>query len=364
MLNRYFIRPTTVDRIRASWVGDAIERYVGWLDEQNYAARNVFVRVPILMRFGDFARRFGAHTLDELPAHVEPFIEDWLKRRKLGQSECERRITAQRVRNPIHQLLRLILPHHGSNSPGKPNPFVDKVPGFFDFLRRDRGLRDATIVQYRHYLGRLEDDLRKADCSLSDLSPAVISAFITESGKAMDKRSVQSLCSILKTFFRYLYRIGLVTCDLSEAIESPRRYRLTDLPRSIAWCEVEQMLGKVDRRNPVGQRDYAILLLLVTYGLRAREVAALTLNDVDWKRDRLHVRGRKAGHSTAYPLAAAVGEAILDYLQIGRPKTTERALFFRAFAPYTPISGVAVSLRAKFYSAKAGSTCRGPARTH
>ena len=92
MLNRYFIRPTTVDRIRASWVGDAIERYVVWLDEQNYAARNVFVRVPILIRFGDFARISGAHTLDELPAHVEPFIEDWLKRRKLGQSECERRI--------------------------------------------------------------------------------------------------------------------------------------------------------------------------------------------------------------------------------------------------------------------------------
>ena len=63
MLNRYFSRPTTVDRIRASWVGDAIERYVVWLDEQNYAARNVFVRVPILIRFGDFARISGcAHV--------------------------------------------------------------------------------------------------------------------------------------------------------------------------------------------------------------------------------------------------------------------------------------------------------------
>ena len=56
MLNRYFIRPTTVDRIRASWIGDAIERYVAWLGEQNYAARNIFVRVPILLRFGEFAQ--------------------------------------------------------------------------------------------------------------------------------------------------------------------------------------------------------------------------------------------------------------------------------------------------------------------
>ena len=84
MLNRYFIRPTTVDRIRASWIGEAIERYVVWLAEQNYAARNVSFRVPVLVRFGEFARRSGANNLDELPAHIEPFIEDWLNHRKQG----------------------------------------------------------------------------------------------------------------------------------------------------------------------------------------------------------------------------------------------------------------------------------------
>ena len=355
MLNRYFIRPTTVDRIRASWIGDAIERYVVWLDEQGYAARNMFVRVPILVRFGEFARASGASKWDELPAHVEPFVEDWLKRRELGRSESERRVAAQGVRNPIQQLLRLILPGQESNGSGVPDPFVDRVPGFFDFLHRERGLREATVVQYRHYLQRLQDYLIKANCPLlPDLSPAVVSTFITESGKAIDKRSVQSLCSILKVFFRYLYRVGLMTRDLSKVIESPRRYRFVDLPRSIAWSEVEQMLEKVDRRNAVGKRDYAILLLLVTYGLRAREVAALTLDDVDWKRDRLHIRGRKAGHSTAYPLAPTLGEALLDYLQLGRPKRTERALFFRAYAPYTQLSGLAVSLRAKFYLRKGG----------
>ena len=71
MLNRYFIRPTTVDRIRASWIGDAIERYVVWLGEQNYAARSVFVRVPILLRFGEFAREAQASSSEDLPAHVE-----------------------------------------------------------------------------------------------------------------------------------------------------------------------------------------------------------------------------------------------------------------------------------------------------
>lgn len=355
VLNHYFIRPTTLDRIRESWISDPIERYVVWLTEQHYAARNMAFRVPILVRFGEFARKSGAVSLEELPAHIEPFIEDWLNNRKRGYSESERRVAAREVRNPIRQLLRLILPHHGGDTAGVPDPFVDAAPGFFEFLRRERGLRETTLVQYRHYLQRLHGYLKRVERPLlPDLPPAVVTAFITESGEAIDKRSVQSLCSILKAFFRYLYRVDLMTRDLSKAIESPRRYLFANLPRSITWSEVGQMLLSVDRRNTVGKRDYAILLLLVTYGLRAREVGALTLDDIDWKRDRLNIRGRKAGHSTAYPLAPTVGEALLDYLKQGRPETTERAVFIGVYAPYTPLSCVAVSLRAKWYLRKAG----------
>ncbi len=355
MLNRYFIRPTTVDRIRASWIGDVIERYVVWLTEQHYAARNVSFRVPVLVRFGDFAQTSGARKLTDLPAHVEPFIEDWLSRRKQGYSETHRSVAARELRNPIRQLLQLALPNQANEIGRSPDPFADVAPGFFGFLLRDRGLREATLVQYRHYLQRLQDYLQRRDLALlPDLPPAVISGLITESGETLDKRSVQSLCSILKVFLRYLYRVGLMTRDRSKAIESPRRYRLASLPRSITWSEVEQMLLKVDRRSAVGKRDYAILLLLVTYGLRAREVGALTLDDIDWSRDRIDVRGRKAGHSTAYPLASTVGEALLDYLKHSRPETANRAVFIGAYAPYPPLSRVAVSLRAKWYLRKAG----------
>lgn len=355
MLNRYFIRPTTVDRIHSSWIGESIEQYVVWLAEQNYAARNVFFRVPVLVHFGEFARKSGATKLDELPAQIEPFIADWLSHRKQGYSESDCWVAAREVRNPIHQLLRLILPQYGCDIGGKADPFGDVVPGFFEFLRRERGLREATLVQYRHYLQLLQDYLQGLGRPLlPDLPPAAISAFITKSGEARDKRSVQSLCSILKVFFRYLYRVNLMTRDLGKSIESPRHYRLSNLPRSITWEEVEGMLLKVDRRSAVGKRDYATLLLLVTYGLRAREIAALTLDDIDWKRDRIDIRGRKAGHSTAYPLDPTVGEAILDYLKQGRPKTSERALFIGAYAPFTPLSYVAVSQRAKRYICKAG----------
>src|SRR5437763_1923624 len=132
----------------------------------------------------------------------------------------------------------------------------------------------------------------------------------------------------LRVLLRFCYREGITARDLSGAVGIPQIYRLNDVPRSITWDEVRRMLEAVERRTIRGRRDYAILLLLVTYGLRAHEVAKLTLDDVDWKRERLQVLARKAGHATVYPLAGVVAEAIIDYLKEGRPKTEDRHLFF------------------------------------
>jgi integrase len=88
--------------------------------------------------------------------------------------------------------------------------------------------------------------------------------------------------------------------------------------------------------------------------LRGREVAALTLNDIDWKHERLAIPERKAGHSTAFPLSKSVGEAIIDYLQHGRPKTPDRHVFFRSAAPLQPIGSAAVSSCARQYLLRAG----------
>jgi len=358
MLERYFVRPATINRIHSCWLGKAIDRYVAWLVERGYAAHSVLWRIPLLVRFGEFTHRRGASNWSELREHIEPFIENWLKRH--GQADVKdpkRRTAARTIRNPLQQLVRLIVPGGPNEGRSFLEPFADGAPGFFPFLREQRGLQKATIVQYRHYLLRLERYLRNRDIhALAVLSPAVLDAFISEVGRALDKRSVQSLCSILKVFLRYLFCAGLHVRDLSLQMESPRRYRLANLPRSISWDEVRQMLKTVDRRTPTGRRDYAILLLLVTYGLRAREVAALTLEDVDWKRERIHIPKRKSGHAAMYPLSLAVGEAVLAYLQHGRPRPHKgtRALFLRAIAPYTPLSWNAVSLRAKYSLRKAG----------
>jgi integrase/recombinase XerD len=126
--------------------------------------------------------------------------ESCRRNRRAPSTELQRQAAARGIRNPIQQLLRVNLPHQQSKS-GLPDPFVDAVPGFFDFLRQERGLREATIIQYRHYLQRLQDYLHRVGRPLlPDLPLTTVSAFITDSGTTIDKRSVQSLCSILKVF--------------------------------------------------------------------------------------------------------------------------------------------------------------------
>ncbi len=358
MLERYFLRPDTIDHIRASWIAGAIERYVDWLTEQQYAPRNVFRRVPILRHFGDFARARGATAWEQLPTHVDAFVETRVRERgQGGRTERARRKIADEARNPVEQMLRLVVPgfvgHGRARWPQA--PFAGRAGAFFDSLRVERGLREESVRLYRHYLTQFEVYLRTIGIGeLRALSPAILGAFVAESSRRFGRTSMRSLCGILRVFLRYLARQQLIGKDLSATVESPRAYRLSTIPRSITWDEVRRMLEAVDRRTAAGKRDYAILLLLVTYGLRGREVAALTLDDLDWKRDRLRIPERKAGHATAYPLSPTVGAALVEYLQHGRPQATDRRVFFRVLAPPVPLTASAVSSRASHYLHRAG----------
>jgi integrase/recombinase XerD len=182
----------------------------------------------------------------------------------------------------------------------------------------------------------------------------LLAAFVVDTAPKLGRTVRRDLCGIIRVFLRFCHRQRVIAEDLSGAVEIPQVYRLADVPRSITWDEVRRMLEAVDRRTARGQRDYAILLLLVTYGLRAHEVAKLTLDDIDWKRERLQIPERKAGHWTAYPLANVVAEALIAYLRSGRPQTQDRHVFFRVLAPRTPISNGAISATVALYLCKAG----------
>ncbi|MHB1475717.1 MAG: tyrosine-type recombinase/integrase [Dermatophilaceae bacterium] len=355
MLEEYFRKPSTVDRIRGSWMAAEIESYVVWLVENRYSLKSIWRRVPIVFEFGEFAGGRGASAISELPAQVEAFVAE-----RVARHDARTRSTrpmAKEVRGPLEQMLSVVLP--GFEPSGRPHhalPFAEVVPGFFDYLVEERGLRPASVLGYHHHLERFEAYLRRIGVeSIQDLSPAILSAFVVErAGAGLAKSTVSGSAGALRVFLRYAHRQGLLASDLSAAVGWPQVYRLSNIPRSISWADVNRVLAGVERRTEAGRRDYAILLLLVTYGLRGREVAALTLDDIDWKRERLAIPERKAGHSTAFPLSAVVGQALLDYLQHGRPKTSDRHVFFRAVAPRRPIGAAAVSSLARHYLLKAG----------
>ena len=356
MLEDYFVKPNTVDRIRASWIGPQIEQYVTWLADRGYGARCVWRRVPLLVAFGEFARLQGARSLADLPGHVDAFVA-----KRAGESRDARRgigqTLAKDIRGPVEQLLELVVAgFEGTGRPHHAIPFAGLVPGFFEYLTSERGLRPASVTCYRHHLDRFEAYLQRVGVAgLGELSPALLSAFVAErTGAGLAKTTVREGCGVLRVFLRYAHREGLVRGDLWKTVEWPQAYRLSTIPRSISWEDVGKVLAAVDRRTPCGKRDYAILLLLATYGLRGREVAALTLDDIDWRRERLAIPERKAGHSTAFPLSGAAGQALADYLQHGRPGSTDRHVFFRAMAPIRPIGTDAVSGCARRYLLRAG----------
>jgi integrase/recombinase XerD len=355
MLEQYFVKPATIDRIRGSWIAGEIETYVAWLADQGYGTKSIWRRVPIVFAFGEFAHARGVRAPADLRAHVEAFVAGRVAgcHARTGSN----RPMAKEIRGPVEQFLAVVIA--GFEPAGRPHhaqPFADAAPGFFDYLAGERGLRPASVVSYRHHLDRFEAYLERIGVqSIREVSPPILSAFIVErAGAGLAKSTVRDSAGVLRVFLRYAHREGILADDLSGCVGWPQVYRLSSIPRSISWDDVNRVLASVDRRTGAGRRDYAILLL-VTYGLRGREIAALTLDDIDWKRDRLAIPERKAGHSTAFPLSAVVGGALVDYLRHGRPATEDRHVFFRAAAPRRPIGAAAVSAIARRYLLQAGA---------
>jgi integrase len=137
----------------------------------------------------------------------------------------------------------------------------------------------------------------------------------------------------MRSFLRFLYRYGETKCDLSAAVPTVPAWRLSEVPKYIKPQEVEALLESCDRTTSVGRRNYAILLLIAYLGLRAGEVIALELDDINWRAAELTIRG-KGQFYDRLPLPQNVGEALVTYLKNDRPKCSTRRVFIRLRAPY------------------------------
>lgn len=212
----------------------------------------------------------------------------------------------------------------------------DLIQHFGRYLSAERGLSPATLNNYLPIVRRfLIERFGSEPMRLAELRPIDIHRFIVRSSQTGSRRL---MITALRSFLHFLQRRGAIATDLARAVPGMANWSLSHLPKSLPPEQVEQMLAFCDRGTPVGQRDYAILLFLACLGLRAGEVVALTLEDLDWERGELVVRG-KGQRLERLPLPTEVGAALVDYLRFVRPVCSTRRVFIRMRAPLRGLVG-------------------------
>jgi site-specific recombinase XerD len=227
---------------------------------------------------------------------------------------------------------------------------------FTQFLLLDRGLATSTVENRRFYVDRfLSFASNLAVDAWESLRPDHVDYFLIAQAESIGRRGMGSVCAALHSLFRFLRIEGHDLAPHLEGFPRPRVYDQENVPRFIRPEQIKTMLTLVDRATPAGMRNYAMLLMLITYGMRAAEVARITFDDIDWSGERLCLRHRKSGRSDWMPLSTPVGEAIVEYISKARRKNSHRQIFVTLSAPVRPFrDGSVVSTVAHKYLRAAG----------
>ncbi len=222
------------------------------------------------------------------------------------------------------------------------------------YLVAERRLASST-VRARMDVARefLAPRVTGTGLDLERLAAADVTGFLVARARLRTAMSVKAMASPLRCLLRYLFVAGLASRDLSGAVPAAASRRLAPLPAGADPATVAALLASCDRTCPAGRRDFAILVLMARLGLRAGEVAALRLDDIDWRAGTVVIRG-KGGRIDQLPLTPDAGEAVADYLRHGRPASRCRAVFLRSFGPAGAMTGHCVTMVPRSASRRAG----------
>lgn len=222
------------------------------------------------------------------------------------------------------------------------------------WLTLERGLVEAAVAGYVHVVRPFVEGVWGPDgVGVERLDGPVVIAFVVERVPSLSPTVASLSVTALRSLLRYLHLEGEIGRPLADTVPSVRSPRLAGLPKRLEAGQVRTLLGALDAGTVTGRRDLAIVLLLARLGLRACEVAGLSLDDVDWRRGELVVSGKGRAHRL--PLPADVGEAIAAYLQDGRPATAQgRAVFVRVKAPHRALTSGRVTGLVRDAAVRAG----------
>lgn len=308
-----------------------IHLYVEWLQRRGYS-REVGHRYLSLARdFGFWLDATGSGPAD---------IREELVTRYLAERSRHR----PRYRGDALALARLLSVLRDANviapRPTPPHdPREDILQAYSLYMERKRGLAPSSIASHVWFLRPFLQELGIAtNADVACLSRCEVARYVERHAGDSSATTARIMCSRLRVFLRYLHAEGFIAADLTATLPSIRRIGDERLPSFMPIEKVQRVLDGCDQSTATGRRDYAILMLLARLGLRACEVARLSLDDFDWRAGQFMVRGK--GRKTAtMPLPPDVGTAITSYLQHGRPQSDSRQLFLLAVAPYTGFKG-------------------------
>jgi len=331
MLKDYFEDRITHHRLQNNPLLEHLRTFAASLKEDAYADVTIQCKVSLLADFGQWLRR-SQRTLEHLD---EQLVERFINHEQ-----------AVRIGRGDLKTFKQFLEHLRSREVIPPRPCcADKslvaamLRRYQEHLRSERGLVTSTVIGYQTFIHKfLVERFETGPLLFGELKASDISAFVLRHASTMSPRRAQLMTTALRSFLRFLFRNGELETDLAACVPTVADWRLSTVPKYLTPEEVERVIAACDRRTSTGRRDYAILLLLARLGLRASEVVALQLDDLDWRAGEIIVRGKGLFHDRM-PLPCDVGEALTSYLRRDRPHSRTRRVFICRKAPRRGFAG-------------------------
>lgn len=337
MAEVFHSNPAVLQRLREGPLGPYVDAFASTLREQGYAAATVKAKIRFTVNFSRWLDQRGLTLVDVEEQSVASFLEDQ------GRQRCIRRGD----RETLKVLLQRLRTSEAIAGPAAAS--ADEIGSLVDgefapYLRQERALSEASLANILPVVRRfLRERFGTAAVLPEQLRPVDVSRFVLRHAYTFSPGQAKLMTTALRSLFRFLRQRGLILTDLAASVPSVANWRLAELPKSLEQDQVEQLLRGCDQGSTTGQRDYTILLLLARLGLRAGELVAMRLDDIDWEKGELTVRG-KGGRQDRLPLFHDVGEALATYLRCGRPSCSTRRVFIRMRAPLRGFaSSVAIS---------------------
>ena len=308
--------------------------FARWLADAGFSQSRIEKRLGQLGRLSSWLETEGLGPEEFTVEHQRRFIED---RRSAGNRTW---LSPHSLRVPLAFLQEagvVMLPAVVADGP------VERLlADYRRYLLSERALVEHTIYHHERAARLFLEELERLDgLALERVGAQDVSAFLARECPRRSVTGARELVKGLRSLLRYLYLTGAIAMPLAWAVPAAAYRRDRNLPRGLSRSAVTRLLASCDRRTSIGRRDHAVLLLLARLGLRAGEVAAIQLDDIDWRAGEVVVRG-KGARLDRLPLPVDVGRAIVSYLR-RRPQSRCRAVFLLARAPYCSLSAPNVS---------------------